>query len=524
MSRIRTVLAGLTALHLAIGIWIATSVPGPLLAADDLAYLGMARTIAGQGAAPLAQQPPYSFLYPVLLAPGWLLGLGRPSMIVWARVVNATLASLLLPALYLLVRRVMAADQRVALAAAVVGSILPAALLTSTIVWTENLLPLLVVMALLAVDQLRRDAGRVSAILVVAAAVALPAAHPRMAPVAIVIAVSAAVLLVGRIEWPHIAGLVVAVGAGILMTEWIRRSLQSAAFGGAGTYTAGDLAARRGLTKLPEMTVHALGVTAYLVLAGAGLATLGAVALWRSGVVGRVAIWSLLATIATAGWFLTGVVRSDSYLHGRYVEVLAPVFVAAGVVALTRLQLFVAGSIVAGSVTLAGLVAAWAGPGNNWSHQRSPVMMLGVEVSGAPFGSVDFEPGAAASVALLVGLIVIASMHRQRLVLATSAILIAVSLATWSGLDGLDTLYRSSASGTVEAAFEGIDIGRLAIADTNIAPPVWDAVAWQVGFDSTTTSFDPRVTHLLIGSEVAPPAGSAKILDLGSAVVWQLPG
>jgi len=523
MSRIRTVLAGLTALHMAIGVWIATSVPGPLLAADDLAYLGIARAIAGQGATPLAQQPPYSFLYPVLLAPGWLIGLGQSSMLVWARVVNATLASLLLPALYVLVRRVMAADQRVALAAAVVGSVLPAALLTSSIVWTENLLPLLVVLALLAVERLGRDGGRWSAIMVVAAAVALHATHPRMAPVAIVMAVSAAALLIGRVEWPHVAGLVGAVAGAMLITEWIRRRLQSAAFGDSGNYTAGDLASRRGFSELPEMTVHALGATAYLVLAGAGLATLGAVALWRSGTVGRVAIWSLLSTIAMAGWFLTGVGRSDAYLHGRYVEVFAPVFVAAGVVAMTRTQFVVSGLIVSGSVIFSGLVAAWAGPGNNWSHQRSPVMMFGVEISGAPFGSVEFEPGAVAAVALLVGLIVVVTMRRPRLLMATAAVVIAASLGTWSGLDGLKSLYLSSASGTVDQAFKGIDIGRLMIGDPNIPPPVWNAVAWEVGFDSTTTTFDSRVTHLLLGSDVAPPHGSTKILDLGSAVVWELP-
>ncbi len=41
-----------------VGVVIATATPGPLLTADDLAYLGMARTLAGDGAAPMAPQPP----------------------------------------------------------------------------------------------------------------------------------------------------------------------------------------------------------------------------------------------------------------------------------------------------------------------------------------------------------------------------------------------------------------------------------------------------------------------------------
>jgi len=523
MPRIRTVLAGLTALHMAIGVWIATSVPGPLLSADDLAYLGIARTLAGHGAAPLAQQPPYSFLYPVLLAPGWLFGLGEGSMLTWARVMNAALASLMLPALYLLSRRVLGSGRRLSLAAAVVGSILPAALLTSSIVWTENLLALLVVASLLAVERICRDPGRMSAVLVVASAVALHAAHPRMAPVAIVIAVSGAALLVGRVEWPHVAGMVGAVVAGMALTEWVRRRVQTAALGGSGNYTAGDLASRRGFGDLPEMIVHAMGATAYLVLAGAGLAALGAVALWRSGPAGRAAMWSGAVTVAMAGWFLTGVGRSDAYLHGRYVEVFAPVLVSAGIVSLTRLRFSVSISAVAGTVAAAGVVAAWAGPGNNWVHQRSPVMMLGVEIAGAPFGAVEFEPGAAASVALLVGLTMVLTMRTPRLVLTAVTAALAVSIGTLSGLDGLDSLYQASIAGNVEQAFGEIHVDRLMIADESIPPPVWDAVAWRVGFDSTTTTFDSEVTHLLLGTEVEPPSGSVKILELVSAVLWELP-
>ena len=53
---------------------------------------------------------------------------------------------------------------------------------------------------------------------------------------------------------------------------------------------------------------------------------------------------------------------------------------------------------------LAGVVAAWNGPGDTWAQSRSPVMMFGVEISGAPYGGTVFEPGAAASVAIVVGL------------------------------------------------------------------------------------------------------------------------
>ena len=93
-----------------IGFIVATSTPGPLLTADDLANFGLAHAIAGQGAAPMAAQAPYGPLYPLLLAPGWLLGLDEPSMMVWARGVNALAGALLVPVLYALVRRVAGVD------------------------------------------------------------------------------------------------------------------------------------------------------------------------------------------------------------------------------------------------------------------------------------------------------------------------------------------------------------------------------------------------------------------------------
>ena len=50
-------------------------------------------------------QSPYGVLYPVLLAPGWLLGFAGDGMITYARVVNALAGSATVPALYTLLRR-----------------------------------------------------------------------------------------------------------------------------------------------------------------------------------------------------------------------------------------------------------------------------------------------------------------------------------------------------------------------------------------------------------------------------------
>ena len=52
MSSFRRLVAAVTATHFAVGFWGATSTPGPLLSADDVAYLGLGRTLAGNGDVP----------------------------------------------------------------------------------------------------------------------------------------------------------------------------------------------------------------------------------------------------------------------------------------------------------------------------------------------------------------------------------------------------------------------------------------------------------------------------------------
>jgi len=522
MARMNTAIAGLTAARFAVGVWVATAVPGPLLSADDLAYMSIARTIAGQGAAPLIDQPPYGFLYPILIAPGWLLGFGESSILTWSRIVNALVGALLLPALYLLLRRVMLAGRRMSLLGATIGSLLPAGFLTASIVWAESLLPLLMVLALLALQQLRHDPGRLSITGLVVSSVALYAAHPRMAPVAFVMVLSAVIVLMGRVPRGEISALLGISAVALVTTGWLRGAIQTATFGQSGTYSLTDLVSRRGVTEIPEMAVHAIGAGAYLVLAGAGLSVIGVISLHRSGIVGRVTNVVALTMAVTAGWFLTGIPRADAYLHGRYVEVLAPVLVGAGVVGLTRMRPVVAALVVLVATAAAGFIAAWAGPGDNWANPRSPVMMFGVEVSGAPFGSVIFEPGAAASAALVAGLVVVMTMRNRHLVFAGAAVAMMAAIGVWSGVEGLELLYDGSTAGQVGAELADVSVGRVLLAEENVPNAISGAVAWHFGLDSTTRESDGLVTHLLLPADAAAPQGAMLVADLGSAVLWEL--
>lgn len=511
----------ITALWFGIGVAVATATPGPLLFADDVAYLSMARTLAGDGSSALPPQPPYGFLYPVLLAPGWLFGLDEGGMLTYARAVNAALGALLVPVLYLIVRKVWSTERLPALLAAMAGAALPALWLTGTIVWTERLLALLVAGAFLLVVRLASARTPDRALQAMVAAVGLFATHPRMAPTALIVIVFAA--LITRRSVAVRFGLLGIGVAALYLTEWVRRAIADATFDSAGTYDASDLASRRGLGEIPDMAQHALGTGAYLTLAGTGILLIGLVMTARRPVVGPALLGMLAGTVAVAGWFLTGVGRSDAWLHGRYVEVFAPLLLALGLASVKHLSWKPALGLVVGGPIVAGVIGAWAGPGNNWNTPRSPVMMLGVEVSGAPFGSNFFEPGAAASVSILVGLALWWLWKLDRPVIATVVLSGVVALGVASGLEGLDQLHDGNISGQTAGAFEDPSaVGELYVDVERVSPNLIAALAWEVGFDNTTSSLTPETTHLLLPPDAQPPAGSALVLQFERGAVWAL--
>ncbi|MCY3851072.1 MAG: hypothetical protein OXF75_09785 [Acidimicrobiaceae bacterium] len=568
----RRTLAVVTVIHAAVGSWVAALTPGPLLVSDDLAYLGMARTLAGQGAAPLAEQPPYGVLYPALLAPGWALGLDEPSMLVWARVLNGLLGAAVVPVLYFVVRRLTGATGRWSLVAAVVGASLPAHMSTASIVWTERLLPLLVVLSVLCLIRFADRPSIVRAIAVTGVAAALFAGHPRMGACALVTVLAVpcvarfgrlvrrrqagpvfstptAVGVAGTTDAAGAAGfarpagsagsgtrfgvrntlVVGAVGLmGLAAVEWVRRFAADAAFASSGTYDIADLAQRRGWDEIPEMVIRGTGTVGYLVLATAGLAVIGVVVLLRSPPVGPWVFLQAVAVAVVAGWFLTGVQRADAYLHGRYIEVMAPVLVSLGIIGLARMRALWAGLAMAVAIVASGVWGAWAGPGDNWSEARSPVMMLGTEAGGAPFGNDVFEPGAAAFVALAVGVVLLIAFRRPQPWLGLSLAIGSLALGTASDLEALDQLYETAALSTVQEDLGDIRISHIAVDVEGLSRNLTGAVAWEVGFDNTsiqisTDKIHPNTSHLLLRADAAAPANAELVADVGSGKLWALP-
>ncbi len=550
----RRTLAALTALHAVVGSWVAMLTPGPLLVSDDLAYFGMARTLAGQGAAPLADQPPYGVLYPALLAPGWALGLDESSMLIWARILNGLLGAALVPVLYTVVRRLTGATHRWSLVAAVVGASLPAHMSTASIVWTERLLPLLVAISVLCLIRFVERPSYGRAIAVAGVAAALYSSHPRMGACALVLVL--AVPCIARFErlvrrrqtGPILAaptgagiaggdrrfgwrGTLVVGGVGLLglaAVEAVRRVVAGAAFASSGTYDIADLAERRGWDQVPEMVVRGTGTVGYLVLATAGLAVVGVVVLLRSPPVGPWVVLEALAVVVVAGWFLTGVQRADAYLHGRYIEVMAPMLVAAGIIGLARMRAVWAGVAMAVAIVVSGVWGAWAGPGDNWNEARSPIMMLGTEAGGAPFGNDVFEPGAAALVALAVAAVLLMAFRRPQPWLGLGLALAVLTFGTASDLEALDQLFETATLSTVQEALEDVQISRIAVDTEGLSPNLTGAVAWEVGFDNTSIDvspdeISPDTSHLLLRADATAPAGAALVTDVGQGKLWALP-
>ena len=505
-----------------VGFVVATSTPGPLLTADDLANFGLAHAIAGKGAVPMPAQAPYGPLYPLLLAPGWVLGFDESGMVTWARAINALAGALLVPVLYALVRRTTGVGWWPALAASTAAAMLPAGMLTATIAWSERLLWLLVATAALAlVDAVDKQTGRAAAITALAG-VALFAGHPRLGFAAVVVVVVAAATV--RSTRSIAAAVAVGGGAGIGAVEWIRSTVASAAFDSSGTYDAGDLASRRGFDELiPAAPQHAMGAITYLVLAGTLVAVWGAVVLARERRAWPIVAMGL-AIVVVAAWFLTGVPRADKWLHGRYVEVMAPIFVAVGLATLDRVRWRTALALGFAVPALAGVIAAWNGPGNTWASARSPVMMLGVEVSGAPYGGASFEPGAAASVAIVSGLL-LWGLARWRGPGRAAAV--AVLLSMWaidSGDTTLDRLYVNTPAAEAAALLPTDEaIAEVSLETARLSPNLTNAVAWNVGFDHAVLETGPDTTHVLIGTDAEAPPGSVVVVEFSGGTLWRLP-
>ncbi len=529
-------LALVALLHTLVGWWLATRLPGPLLSADDITHLALARTLAGAGPQPLTAQPPYGIAYPLAVAPAWLVGAGPAGVLGWARAVSALAGGATVVVCHELGRRAFGLGPRRSLAAALVAASLPAGLVTASITWSERLgaltVSLLVLAAVVAVDRFPGDArsrpiGPGAGVVVAAAVTA--GTHPRLVVVALVVVAFVAVAWRER----PVAALVLA-GTGLLAVagvDVLGRLVQEAALGSGGTYGVADLAGRRGIGLVGAMGVRALGAWASFVAATAGFAVVGLAEAWRRPAT-RVLIPVVAVVAAEAGWFLVGIERADAWYHGRYLDVVAPVVVVAAAAALTHWSPGRTVLVVV-SAALAGGVAAVLGSAGLWDRPRSPVMMLGVEVAGAPFGAARFSPALLTLVIVVVALAVVATRDRHR---AVAGVLVATLVAgAVSGSVVIEHLWDAALGSRVHTAVREVQRvapgSRLVVRPEGLAPGVAQAAAWENGLartviDTGTGTAEratgaPPAAAVVLSAPASVPGGAEVLASVDGSVFWR---
>jgi hypothetical protein len=328
---------------------------GPVVVADEVGYLTNARVLAGGTSGQLQDAPFYRGGYSLLIAP--LLRLTDDPHTAYRLVLalNAVLAAILLPLLYLLLVRCFAAPPRTAFWGAAAASAYPSVTLFSQAALSESLLLPLTVGWLLCCAEALASRGRRGQYLWGAAAglaaAALYAVHGRMI-VAVALTILGLVVLAVRGRVPAAAaalGSAVAI-VGLGLVRLLDDYLITHNYGGRRPDEVGQ--------RLSTLD-HAGGVLVFLRnLAGQSwyltVATLGVV-LWALLSVRRAEVREaarrdarpstliVVLMLATLGGLLVlsalsfpEIDRADMMIYGRYTEIVMPPLLAVALVRLPR--------------------------------------------------------------------------------------------------------------------------------------------------------------------------------------------
>jgi hypothetical protein len=340
-----------TALLFAFRLAISLIRTGPVLVADEMGYLGNARTIAGQLPAQMELAPFYRGGYSLLLAP--IVGVVSDPEVAYrlALALNALLAALVFPLLYLLLARFAGVDRRVALWAAFAGAAFPAVTVLSQVAMSENVLyPLVCAWLLCFAGFLAAGEERPSALWwgvgLGASTGGLWAVHNRML-VAVAITVVALLWLGARRRVDRgAAGVALGlIALAIVGTHLLDEHLINESYGAAAESEASNRldALSHGHGPLTALA-NLVGQTWYLLVATFGLAALAAADFFSRGrealaprraALGILLLFTALLLLVSAAAFPERT-RPDMLIYGRYTEVVAPALIAFGFAALPR--------------------------------------------------------------------------------------------------------------------------------------------------------------------------------------------
>jgi hypothetical protein len=454
---------------------------GPTIFADETGYLVNARVIGGGVPGELSGAALYRGGYSLLILPAHWLGGSPVSEYRWVLIINALLSSLVFPLVYLLLSRPYRVPPRTALAAAFLAALYPPLVVSTQFAAPESLLPVLVLLAALAlagVVTAHTPRGAIGWALVCGAcAGALATTHSRTAPLAALLVVLLLALAVLRpdLRGGSIAGVAAAVAltlAGQRLNAWLNEQSW-------GSRQDADLQRvldnARAIASLRNVGALLLGQYWYLFVATFGLVALGLVhattravpprtgqggsggtpdeapamlplpgrflATLRSAgereaggvpLVGVFLVGSVVGLGALAGLFLDPPLRPDHVVYGRYLEILAPPLLGLGVVRLWTLRarrLLVELGLATVVAVLACLVATVYKGG---LVSRGPVNWY--TVLGLPALAQTREQirPLTATLAALAGagvLLLLARRHRVWTALGLTAVLVATAVA-----------------------------------------------------------------------------------------------
>jgi hypothetical protein len=256
---------------------------GPTIFADETGYLINARVIGGGIPGELRRAALYRGGYSLLLLPAHWLGGGPLSQFRWALLSNALVSSVVFPLVYQLLSRPFRVPARTALVAAFLAALYPPLVVATQFAAPESLLPVLVVLAAVALAGIvasRTPRTAVAWALVCrACAGALATTHSRTAPLVallVLLLLALAVLRRDLLGGP-LAGVALAVAvtvAGQRLNAWLNAQSW-------GSRQDADLRrvldSARSIGSLRNVAALVLGQYWYLFVATFGLVVLGLV-------------------------------------------------------------------------------------------------------------------------------------------------------------------------------------------------------------------------------------------------------
>lgn len=542
---------------LAVHMWIAWGVTGPIVLQDESGYLGNARWLVGASpVSEMGEQPMYGWGYSVVIAPLVAL-IDDPALLYRAvQVVNALLLASLLPLLWLVLRRIGGIEPGAAAVAALAGSVFPATLVHSSVALAESLLPVIVVLLVLAIWWALTERPAWQRVLVAPISVAAYATHPRMLPALglVIVGLLAAGAARRMPRGVAIVGVALAV-VGVVAVRLINAAVVDARWSDQVTRAGSET---RLLTRLfnpmnwPALVGGAIGQGWYVAATSLGLGAAGTIALaaWigkrpasdparLATACSAIVVLALFVTSAVS--FVGTAVRVDHLIYGRYNEAFIPLLVAAGAAALVTLdgpqrRSLAAVSAAATAAMGLALVVGRGGPGAFtgdlvWNN------VLGMRPAMEIVGSRWMVPMATVTALLAMGVVwVVARRPRLSIAALSAALVVSGAVAVGPLTAFSETRYDGwELPEHLTRVLEFADIDEVALDSEGTGLP--GALAYQYWLPTTDFSFvdipDVEVPELLVSRVDADIDSSidasrdARIALLDARnrqAVWAMPG